>query len=57
MIKTKINNTQAESKSRLCGKLDETVGVNPLCWHKGSIKRGMAGWAKRYIGKYVKKHC
>ena len=57
-IKAKIDKTQAESKCRLCGKVDETVRqiVNECpCRHKGSVKRGMTGWAERYIGKYVEK--
>ena len=49
-IKAKIDKTQAESKCRLCGKVDETVR-HP----KGSLKGGMNGWAERYIGKYVEK--
>ena len=57
-IKTKIEKTQAESKCRLCDKVDETVR-HIVCqcpsWHKGSVKGGMTGWAERYIGKYVEK--
>ena len=30
----------------------DTKCVNALCWHKGSIKGGVTGWAERYIGKY-----
>ena len=57
-IKTNIDKIEAESKCRLCGKVDETVRHTVCkcpCWHKGSIKGGMTGWTERYIGKYAEK--
>ena len=57
-IKAKIDETQAESKCRLCAKVGETVRhivYYALCWHKGSIKGGITWCAERCIGKYVEK--
>ena len=57
-IKAKIDETQSESKCRLCAKVGETVRhivYYALCWHKGSIKGGITWCAERCIGKYVEK--
>ena len=53
-IKAKIDKSQAESKYRLCGKVDETVRYI-VCLHKVNIKGGMTGRVERYIGKHVEK--
>ena len=57
-IKAKIDKTQAESKCRLYGKVDETVRhimcECPVLAHR-KYRRSMTGWAERYIGKYVEK--
>ena len=56
-IKAKIDKTQAESKCRLCGKVDETVRhtvcESPMLLQREYKKRH--DWVGRKIGKYVGK--